>query len=420
MGNITTTITITQRDLAVRRELVLKGWERWEPGKPLLINRIQWDSAELMNITDVFSRDWFASGHYVDAFQKALAEFTGNGQRFFLTNSGSTALETAVMTLMKLGELKPGDYVLHPALTFNTSASCFAKFGMVPVFVDSIPGTYNIDAEMALQALNSHDIKAIVLPHILGNTTDIDAITEEADFQHIPIIGDSCDTLGTRWKGKEVSAYSDFTAYSFYGSHHITTAGVGGALSVREPASEAIVKSLIHWGRDWEAEQTFGNRYAYSTLGSDYQMTEIQAAFGLAQLERVPGLNRRRAQVFALIRDTLKSAGMEQYFIFPIEHKHATPSWFGFPLTVKSLQKFTREQFIEKLLARKIECRPMFSGNTLKHTAWQGVERVVVGDLHFADFAYSHSFFLPAWAMPDEAVEHLTKSVIESVKELVV
>lgn len=417
MGKMKTTLTVKGADMTLERQYSLTGWSKWEPGKPLLINRVQWDTREVEAVLDVFNRDWFAQGHYVNAFQKALKEFAGGDGNFFLTNSGSTALETAVMTLMKLGVLKPGDKVLHPALTFNTSATCFAKFGMVPVFVDSDTNTYNLNATRALIALEKHDIKAIVLPHILGNTTHIQSIVDEAKRLSIPIIGDSCDTLGTLWEGKEISAYADFTAYSFYGSHHITTGGVGGALRVREPAVEPIVKSLIYWGRDWEAEQTFGNRYAYATLGSDYQMTEMQAAFGLAQLQRVPELNARRSVVFKTIFNELFNAGLSRYFLFPWSAPQCTPSWFGFPLTIRA-SGLKRDWIIDKLLTHKIECRPMFSGNTLRQKAWENVPHIVYGDLGSADYAMEHSFFLPAWAMPDEAVKHLTTSVIAAVKEL--
>ena len=385
-------------------------------GDMLLVNQVQWNEREINNVLDVFTKNWFASGHYVTQFQKALGDKFGG--RFFLTNSGSTALETAVMTLMKFGKVKPGDYVLHPALTFNTSASCFAKFGMVPVFVDAAPGTYNMDIKQAEEAIEQFDINLVVIPYILGNTTDISKLRELAWKRNIPIIGDSCDTLGTEWNSREMGNWADMTAYSFYGSHHITTAGVGGALRVNNEVAEETIKSLIYWGRDWEAEQTFANRYAYATLGSDYQMTEIQAAFGLAQLSRLDEYNDRRRTVFNAMLSAFLQNDLQTYFVMPLSHPSCNPSWFGFPLTISYYVPFSRDQFISKLLLKNIECRPMFSGNTVKQKAWKFTNALHPFPLPVADRALTHSFFLPAWAMPDDALHYLIESVVGVVKEL--
>lgn len=395
---------------------VRDGWDEWAPGKPLLINRVQWGADEAAAVLDVFNRDWLAQGYYVDALQRALGERFGG--TYYLTNSGSAALEIAVMTLLAEQSVKPGDIVLHPALTFNTSATCFAKFGMRPLFVDSEPGTYNADPDQLVRAMRKYPVRLIVLPYILGNMTDLDVVRSEAVQLDIPIIGDSCDTLGSTWRGREVGSWAQLTAYSFYASHHITTAGVGGALRVDEPEAGKIVKSLIYWGRDWEADQrVFQNRYSYATLGGDYQMTEMQAAFGLAQFKKLDAGNRRRQVVWNLLYERLVDYA-ETHFVFPEWKEYAVPSWFGFPLTVRDGAPFSREQFIDKLLAKKIECRPMFSGNTLRQKAWAGVDALAPYPLPVADKALKDSFFLPAWAMPDAALEHLIASIVEAVEEL--
>lgn len=396
-------------------DAVKRGWKQWKPGDTILINRIMWGDSELANVLDVFERDWFAFGHYVKEFEAALNRKFG--PKFHLTNSGSTALETAVVALISAGKIKQGDLVLHPALTFNTSAACFAKYGLKPLFIDSVPGTYNADPRQITDAVNDFKVKLVVMPHLLGNTTDLDVMG--ALPSSIPIIGDSCDTMGTRWDGHEVGELFDMTAYSFYGSHHITTAGVGGALQTNLDYSE-LAKSIIYWGRDWEVEQTFANRYSYLTLGSDYQMTEIQAAFGLAQLEVLDDFNTRRKEIFGRIDKFMRDSKMEQFFILPKSYAKCEPSWFGYPLTLKPLTPFTREQLIDKLLAHKIECRPMFSGNTMYQKAWKSVESVAPYSLDFAITAYSRSFFLPAWAMPYAALNQLTEAFKQSVDELCV
>jgi len=399
---------------ALVSKLVERKSTPYSDGDRLLINRVVWDEKELAGVLDVFDRDWFAGGYYIKKFQEALGDAFGG--RYLLTNSGSTALETAVMILMKKGLLKPGNLVLHPALTFNTSAACFAKFGMVPLFVDSLQGTYNADPDQVVDIVRDFDVRAIVMPHILGNTTSMADLLGVAAERGIPIIGDSCDTLGTTYMGQEVGNFTPYTAYSFYGSHHITTAGVGGAIKVHNDEDYELAKSIIHWGRDWEAEQTFANRYSYLTLGSDYQMTEIQAAFGLAQLGKLVANNKRRAEVFSAMNTALFDAGLDEFFYFPWSHNGTEPSWFGFPLTIYENAPFTREELIGTLDKQfNIECRPMFSGNTLKQKAWQDVRCPRPYPLAFADVALKQSFFLPAWAMPPSAVERLIQSVIDAV-----
>ncbi len=397
-------------------------WKDWEPGKILAINRVVWAKEEIDAIFGVLGRDWLAAGYYVNAFQEALAQFCGGG-RFLLTNSGSSALDIAVKTLLASGALKKGDHVLHPALTFNTSATPIVNNGLVPVFADVAPATYNLDPELALQAMKyDPKIKLLILPHLIGNMTNLDVVIRAARERDILTIGDSCDTLGSLWRGKEVGCYTDFTAYSFYASHHITTFGVGGALRVNGPDIDyELAKSLIHWGHDYAArtgdlKKDFDVRYNCRTLGGDSQMTEVQAAFGLAQLAKLPELNQRRDAVWKTINAFLK--GYSQYLVLPHSYYGAEPSWFGYAIQVRPDASFTRKQLVDSLVESQIEIRPIFAGNIVEHEAWSDTGYNLANVPNNAISASERGFFIPSWPMNNQAVEFLLDTLDTSLRRL--
>jgi len=383
-------------------------WQAWQPGKLLAINRIQWDQAEVDAVLDVFKRDYFAQWYYVKAFQEALTRLLGDST--VVLNSGSSALDVSIKSLLSAGLLKVGDKVLHPSLTFNTSATCIVNNGLIPVFVDAAEGTYNLDATLAQEAIEKYSPKLTVLPYILGNTTNLDVLLPQLVADKIFLIGDSCDTLGTEWAGKEVSYYSDFTAYSFYGSHHISTAGVGGALRVKSPVLYNLAHSLVYWGRNFESTY----RYDYITLGGDSQMTEFQAAFGVEQLKRLPAFNQSRREVFSKLYAFMQQ--YEEYFILPYSYAQCNPSWFGFPLTIRDGSPFSRADLTQTFEEAHIEWRPLFSGNTVRQQAWKSVN-FIHKDSPVADKCYSDSFFLPAWGMPDDAFQFECETIERAIKK---
>ena len=402
-------------------EIKRQAWEPWKLGQKLPINRVQWDEAERAAVNDVFDRDYFAQGYYVKEFALELARFLGRKERgaVVAVNSGSSALDLAVKTLLKEGFVTKGALVLHPALTFNTSATCIVNNGLHPLFVDVEEGTYNLDPVLVAEAAEEHSVNLAVVPHLLGNTTDLDVMKESLLWT----IGDSCDTLGTLWDGKEVSEMCDFTAYSFYGSHHITMGGVGGAIAIKDDIQfYALFRSLTYWGRDFTPVvntplEDFLTRYTYNTLGTDAQPTEFQCAFGLAQLAKLPQWNLRRALVFQAINTFMRQ--YQEFFILPRSHPKATPSWFAYPLTLRATAPFKREVLVEALLRRDIELRPMFSGNTLTQPAWKDVPYVKFRETPNADACLTRAFFIPAWPMPDEALAFLLEQFENAMREVV-
>lgn len=374
-------------------------WKQWAPGDPITVNRVVWDGLESEFLQDVLERDWFGPGHYAGRLESALSQFVGL-KHAQLLNSGSSALLLATQTLMQQGKWRKGDLILHPACTFPTSCNPIVQSDMTPVFVDVEEGTYNIDANKVDEALHVYPgIRGAIIPHLLGNSPDIERIKYLLGDR--PLIEDCCDTLGGQFAGKHVGMFGDAAAFSFYGSHHITTAGVGGALLTGDADMAHIVKSMAFWGRQWvntgNAYHDFTQRYTYETLGYDMQMSEIQAAFGLAQISRLPEMNTRRAAQFGQTYVFFEGNDWEEFFVLPRQHYEADPSWFGFPLLVRESAPFDREAFARHLLGAGIEIRPLFAGNITKQRAYRNVPYMVVGELTQADRNAERALFLPAW-----------------------
>lgn len=394
-------------------------WQHWQPGDPVTVNRIVWDQMEIEQTQEVFDNDWFGPGAKVAEFAASISDFA-KIPYVQPVNSGSSALTLATEAMMRLGHWQPGDWIIHPLLTFPTSIAPAIRAGLIPCFVDVEMGTYQInvrDIERLVQMYPKH-IKGAIIPHLLGNVCDLSRLATALDGR--PFIEDCCDTLGSLYQGRHVGNFGAAAAFSFYGSHHITTGGVGGALATRDEGVYAYAKSATHWGRNdydkmVDTYERFERRYWYDTLGHDFQMTEIQAAFGIAQMGRLKEANRRRRTVFTEIGQYFYENGLNQYFHMPYSaHSGIEPSWFGFPLTIKDSGPFTRRDLATFLIANKIEIRPIFTGNILRHPAFNPLKIVIAGPYldradyrSVADQVGENGLFLPAWGMSDGELEYM-------------
>lgn len=392
-----------------------KQWKEWEPGDPVLISRIVWDKAELNQVQETFENDWFGPGQKVKEFAGKLAEFT-KIDLVQPVNSGSSALTLATEAMLHLGHWKPGDWILHPTLTFPTSINPVIKSGLVPLFIDVEVGTYQIDLNQVERAIQQYggQIKGAVIPHLLGNTCDLIWLMDILDGRQL--IEDCCDTLGTMRSGSHVGNFGEVAAFSFYGSHHVTTGGVGGALATHRQDIYDYAKSATHWGRnDYDKfadnYELFEKRYWYDTLGSDFQLTEIQAAFGLPQLDRLKAANIRRKEVFSEINNYFFTKGLNQYFHLPYSgHSKVEPSWFAFPLTIKRTAPFSRRKLATHLIENRIEIRPIFTGNITNHPAYSGLKGgaiKVYGATANADLIGQNGLFIPAWGMSEGELAYM-------------
>jgi len=393
-------------------------WKKWKPGDPITINRVVWGAPEVDQVLKMLDGDWFAAGRYIKEFEKQFAALVEQPHCQTL-NSGTSAIFLAVQILVEEGIWKSGDKIVHPYLTFPTSMNPLLLFDLRPVLIDVDPGTCNLSCDALEIALRDHpDIRGAVIPHLLGNSPDMALVLDMLGDRLL--IEDCCDTIGSKAAGQQVGTFGEAAAYSFYASHNVTTAGVGGALVTNNQGFYRKVRSMVHWGRNESrlpdnatVFARFRNRYWYTHVGYDLQMTEVQAAFGLGQLTRLPDLTAMRRRAFALLGQEM--AQYEGRFILPKVHPGNDPIWFGYPLTIPNQELYWG--LVEHLIENKIEIRPLFTGNILAHPAYQPWKAEIIkgGPSHQADLVLQGGLFLPAWN--DEQSPYVAETIHEFMRK---
>jgi CDP-4-dehydro-6-deoxyglucose reductase, E1 len=381
---------------------------------------------DVQSLVDSSLEFWLTAGRFADQFEGLLADWFGV-RGATLVNSGSSAnlLAVTALTSSKLGSrrLLPGDEVITLAAGFPTTVNPIVQNGLVPVFVDVSPPTYNVDVRM-LEAAKSERTRAVVLAHTLGNPFDVAAVTEFVRKHDLWLIEDCCDAAGATYDGKNVGTFGDLATLSFYPAHHITT-GEGGCVLTEKPLLKTIVESLRDWGRDcWcdpGKENTCGKRfdwqlgglprgydhkYTYSHLGYNLKMTDMQAAVGVSQIHKLAGFIAKRRANFQLLRDGLED--LENLFILPEATPKSEPSWFGFPLAVRREAPFSRNRAIAFLESRKIATRLLFGGNLLRQPAYRDVKHRVAGSLVNTDFVMNQVFWVGVYpGLTSEMVRYM-------------
>lgn len=378
---------------------------------------------ELVNLTDSALDFWLTMGPYGDLFESRMKKYFG-ARDFALVNSGSTANLTAVMTLMSRQLPRPlaaGDEVITPAVTFPTTVAPLVHGGMVPVFVDCEIDTCNIDPAR-LEAALSPRTRAIMVPHTLGIPCDLDVLTEIARRKDLLLVEDCCDALGSLFRGRLVGTFGDLATLSFFPAHHMTM-GEGGGVIVNSAQLSPIVRSVRDWGRDcWCApgeSNTCGKRfgwqlgdlpcgydhkYTYSNLGYNFKTTDMQAAIGVAQMDRLPGFIAARRANFGKLYE-----GLRQYadrLILPRLDPRAEPSWFALPITVQN--GVSRRELVHWLEHANIETRELFGGNILKQPGYRGIAMRQAGGLDVTDRIMRDTFFIGVYpGLTGEMIEYV-------------
>ena len=370
------------------------------------------DAMELKNMVEASLDGWLTTGRFNTEFERNLARFFGV-RHAITVNSGSSANLVAFSTLTSptLNEraIKPGDEVIGVAAGFPTTVNPILQFGAVPVFVDVELGTYNIDSTK-IEAAISPKTKAIMLAHTLGNPYNLDVITSLCKKYNLWLIEDCCDALGTTYQGKKVGTFGDLATLSFYPAHHITM-GEGGAVLTNEPRLKRIAESFRDWGRDcfcdpgkdntcgkrfcWklgDLPEGYDHKYTYSHIGYNLKITDMQAACGLAQLEKAPAFIQKRKDNFEFLKGCL--ADCEQFLVLPQATTNSDPSWFGFPITLKPNAPITRLELLQKLDAQKIGTRLLFAGNLTRQPSMIGRNFRVSGDLTNTDVVMNQTFWI--------------------------
>jgi CDP-6-deoxy-D-xylo-4-hexulose-3-dehydrase len=420
-------------------EASLKSNREFHPGDRISYAGRVFDEREITTLVDSALDFWLTTGRYADRFEREFAEFVGI-QHCSLTNSGSSANLLAFMALTspKLDErqIRRGDEVITVAAGFPTTVAPIIQYGAVPVFVDVSLPTYNVATEQ-LEAARSPRTKAVMLAHTLGNPFDLTAVKAFCERHDLWLIEDNCDALGSRYfyngEWRYTGTIGDIGTSSFYPPHHMTM-GEGGAVYTNDTTLKRLVESFRDWGRDcWcpsGRDNTCGNRftqqfgelpygydhkYVYSHFGYNLKVTDMQAAIGCAQLEKLTSFIAARRRNWQALRDGL--AGLADRFILPEPTPGSEPSWFGFLLTVRDDAGFTRDQIVGHLERKGVQTRMLFAGNLIKHPCFDqmrasGEGYRKVGDLAVTDRIMRDTFWIGVYpGMTEGMIDYMIDTI---------
>jgi len=417
---------------AVRRyaDLALTARSEFVPGESHVpVSGKTIGAEELGMLTEAVLDAWFTEGRFAGEFERELAAAT-HRDRAFLAGSGSQAnlLALSAACSDKLDDpLRPGDEVITPALAFSTTVSPIYQTQLTPVYVDVEPDTAAPTAEAFAAAVGPRT-RAVMAAHCLGNPFDAEAVAAMCAENGLVLIEDCCDALGTTLNGKAVGTFGDAGTYSFYPAHHITT-GEGGAVVTDDPAWAQALGSLRMWGRDcWcptgvngacgmrfdgqhgDLPAGYDHKYVFSHVGFNFKITDMQAALGLAQLQRLEWVHQRRRHNAARLHEAL--ADLDDVIIRPRTLPGADPSWFGYYFTLREGDAARRTDLQRFLLERKIDSRLLLGGNLLRQPAFRGLEHRVSGDLHGSDTMTERSLWVGTYpGLTDAMVDWIAETI---------
>jgi CDP-6-deoxy-D-xylo-4-hexulose-3-dehydrase len=377
---------------------------------------------ELELLVEASLDGWLTTGRFNDAFERKLGAYLGR-RHVRTTNSGSSAnlLAMTALTSHLLGEraLRPGDEVITVAAGFPTTVNPTLQNGLVPVFVDISLPTYNIDPQR-IEAAVSPRTRAIMIAHTLGNPFDLDVVMDVARRHNLWVVEDCCDALGATYRGRKVGTFGHLGTLSFYPAHHITM-GEGGAVFTDDDLLRRAIESIRDWGRDcycapgkdntcgkrfkWQLGDMpagYDHKYTYSHLGYNLKITDMQAAVGLAQLDRLEGFVESRKQNFRYLYDRLAPLG--DRLMLPEATLESDPSWFGFPMTLLPHVTQTREQLTGFLDRNKIGTRLLFAGNLTRQPYFRDRPHRISGTLENSDRVMSRTFWIGVYPGLNESM----------------
>jgi CDP-6-deoxy-D-xylo-4-hexulose-3-dehydrase len=410
--------------------------QKFIPGEsPVPVTGKVFGKEELSAAVEASLDFWLTSGPFAEKFESSFAKKVGM-RHAFMVNSGSSANLIALtsLTSSKHGNraLRPGDEVLTVAAGFPTTVTPILQNSLVPVYVDVDLETYVANDE-ALENAIGPKTKAIMMAHTLGNPFNLDLVQKLAKEHKLWLIEDSCDALGGTYRSQTLGSFGDLSTFSFYPAHHITT-GEGGAVLIKKVTHKTIVESFRDWGRDcwcapgcdntclkryeWqlgELPEGYDHKYTYSHLGYNLKSGDIQAAIGLAQLDRLDNFIELRKRNWQYLSKNL--AHLEDQFILPKATENSDPSWFGFALTVRSDARKTRNQIVKELNEAKIATRLLFGGNLLRQPAFASTPRRVFGELKNTDIIMNQTFWIGVWpGLTTQMLDYVIETLEEILK----
>jgi CDP-6-deoxy-D-xylo-4-hexulose-3-dehydrase len=435
------TTELRSRILSLTREYgeIFTVKKEFNPGvDPVPVSGKVLDAQDFVALVDSSLDGWFTSGRFTRQFEKELANYVGTRSATFV-NSGSSANLVALsgLTSPKLGAraLKPGDEVLTVAMGFPTTVNPIIQNGLKPVVVDIELKTYDAQVSKLSEAISSKT-RAVMMAHTLGNPFDLGAVTQLCKEHDLWLIEDSCDALGSLYDGKRTGSFGDTATVSFYPAHHITT-GEGGVVFAKSPLVQKQVESFRDWGRDCYCETGCDNtckkrfewklgdlplgydhKYIYSHIGYNLKATDMQAALGSSQFQKLDSFVEKRKVNFDYL---YKHLSLIEGFILPQATLRSEPSWFGFPITLDPDFPVERQDLLRFLDSRLIATRLMFAGNILKQPAYRNIDFRVVGELTNTDIVMNRSFWIGVYPgltekMMDYVIESLSDFMSGKVK----
>ena len=436
-----------ERDKAKIFELVTKYYNdyhiqsEYQDGDRIAYASRVFDEKEMINLIDSSLDFWLTSGDYTDKFEQELAQFL-NIKYCSLVNSGSSANLLAFMALtsplLKERAILRGDEVITVAAGFPTTVSPIIQYGAVPVFVDVTIPQYNIDVSRLEDAV-SKKTKAVMIAHTLGNPFDLKAVKDFCDKHNLWLIEDNCDALGSKYyidgSWKFTGTIGDIGTSSFYPPHHMTM-GEGGATYTDNALLNKIMRSMRDWGRDCvcppgvdnlckhrfekqygQLPKSYDHKYVYSHFGYNLKATDMQAAIGCAQLKKLSGFGESRVKNFNYLYNGLKGT---EGLILPEPCANASPSWFGFMLTVK--KPYLRETVVSLLESNDIQTRALFAGNIIKHPCFDAIRDTntyrICGDLHNTNSITEDTFWVGVYPkMTSKMLDKIIKIIKAGMKD---
>ena len=395
------------------------------------------DAQDGINLIDAALDMWLTAGRYADEFESKVAKKFGR-KLSKLTVSGSAAnlLAFSTLTSWKLGEkrIKPGDEIITVAAGFPTTVAPIVQYGCVPVFVDIDLVTHNVDVDK-LEAAIGPKTRGIMIAHSLGNPFDVIRVAELCKQHDLYLVEDCCDAFGAKLDGKGVGTFGDLATLSFYPAHHITM-GEGGAVLMDSIRLARITESFRDWGRDcyckpgcdntcgkrfeWELgdlPKGYDHKYIYSHIGYNLKVSDMQAAIGCSQLDKLEGFIAKRNANFNGLTRRIKAAGLEEYLHLPEATPNSEPSWFGYLMSVRDGTGLNRTQIVQGLEEHKVGTRLLFAGNLLRQPAFRDIEHRVVGNLNNTDKTMRDSFWVGVWpGITEEMLDYMVETLASVVR----
>lgn len=401
------------------------------PGEsPVPVSGRVYDNSDVSMLIESALEFWLTTGRFNEEFESNLAKFLRT-RRVLTVNSGSSANLLAFSSLKShliKNNIQDGDEVITVAAGFPTTVNPIIQNGCIPVFVDICLKTLNIDVNLIEQSI-TENTKAIFLAHTLGNPFNLHKIIEICRKYNLWLIEDNCDALGSKYNGQYTGTFGNIGTLSFYPAHHITM-GEGGAIFTNDSTLKKVIESFRDWGRDcycepgndntcnkrfeWQlGDLPFGydHKYTYSHMGYNLKITDMQAALGLAQLEKLDSFISARKHNFQLLRERLKIA--EEFIFIAEPTDNSDPSWFGFPITLKDEVPFKRVDLLAYLEQNNIGSRLIFAGNLTKQPYMKKIKYRIGSELKNTDIVMNNSFWIGLYpGVNEEMIDYMADKIL--------